>query len=151
MSALEDAAAKPHSRKRFLTSGLVGGALLLGIDVAVSNRRAQAAGSGGQVTVYVRINPDETVTIIAPNSEMGQGTSSALPQIVAEELMVDWSKVRMEFASVMRHIRENKVYVSFATGGSRASIVAVALPAPSEAWKNPPRHSPCSIWLSTPS
>lgn len=119
MSALENAVSKPISRKRFLTSGLVGGALLLGIDVAVSERRARAAGAGGQVTVYVRVNPDETVTIVAPNSEMGQGTSSALPQIVAEELMVDWSKVRMELAGASTAFA-NPMFRAQVTGGSTA-------------------------------
>ena len=119
MSSLESITERPISRKRFVTSGLVGGALLLGLDFAVSPRKAAAAGmaAGGRVTVYVRINPDETITIVAPNSEMGQGTSSALPQIVAEELMVDWSRVRMELAGAATAFA-NPMFRAQVTGGS---------------------------------
>jgi isoquinoline 1-oxidoreductase beta subunit len=121
MSGIESLAERQVSRKRFITSGLVGGALLLGLDLTVSPRKAAAAGTaaGGKVTVYVRVNPDETVTIMAPNSEMGQGTSSALPQIVAEELMVDWSHVRMELAGAGAAFA-NPLFRAQVTGGSTA-------------------------------
>src|SRR5579864_8184691 len=51
---------------------------------------------------------------------MGQGSFTALPQILAEELECDWALVKPEYASANRNLRENKVYGSLATGGSRA-------------------------------
>ena len=52
-------------------------------------------------------------------AEMGQGTGSGLPMLLAEELECDWSKVKVEFASVNRNIRENNVYGDMLTAGSR--------------------------------
>src|SRR5580700_5845599 len=49
-----------------------------------------------------------------------QGSFTALPQIVAEELECDWAFVKPEYASANRNFKENKVYGSLATGGSRA-------------------------------
>ncbi len=86
-------------RRQFLVAGAsVLGGLLIGIDVLARPAAAEAAGAGGRVTVYIHVGSDEVVTIVCPNSEMGQGTSTALPLIVAEELMVDWQQVRMELA-----------------------------------------------------
>ena len=52
---------------------------------------------------------------------MGQGTSTSLPMMLAEELECRWEDVRMEFASVNEHLARNNVYVTFATGGSRGT------------------------------
>lgn len=54
----------------------------------------------GPLNAYVAIAPDGTITIQAPAPEMGQGTNTALPLIVAEELDADWEKVRIETAPV---------------------------------------------------
>src|ERR1700675_2888034 len=49
---------------------------------------------------FIHIGKDESVTFIIPKSEMGQGPLTSLSQILAEELDVDWSKVRTESAPV---------------------------------------------------
>ena len=49
---------------------------------------------------------------------MGQGTYTALAQLVAEELDCDWAKVSAEFASPNEHIRRNRIWGSMSTGGS---------------------------------
>src|SRR5258706_12755564 len=51
---------------------------------------------------------------------MGQGSFTTLPQILAEELECDWALVKPEYASANRNVRDNKVYGSLSTGGSRA-------------------------------
>ena len=51
---------------------------------------------------------------------MGQGTLTALPMLVAEELECDWSKVRAEFPRPDENLRRNRIWGDFSTGGSRS-------------------------------
>src|SRR5262249_1285842 len=118
------------SRRHFLIStAAVGGALVLGFRLP--SRTAQAANiapkpwtppvEGGQeVNAWLIIGSDETVTIRVAQSEMGEGVFTSMPMIVAEELACDWTKVRAEYASANRSLRQNRVYQRMATGGSRA-------------------------------
>src|SRR5919197_1276915 len=118
------------SRRHFLIStAAVGGALVLGFHVP--SRTAQAANvasepwtppmEGGQeVNAWLIIGSDDSVIIRVAQSEMGQGVFTSMPLIVAEELGCDWTKVRAEYASANRSLRENRVYQRMATGGSRA-------------------------------
>jgi isoquinoline 1-oxidoreductase beta subunit len=58
------------------------------------DRLGEAAVSGTQMNSWINIGTDESVTISVGCSEMGQGSMSSMPQILGEELMVDWSKIR---------------------------------------------------------
>ena len=51
-----------------------------------------------QPNAFVRVAPDDTVTVLLAHSEMGQGIWTGLAMLVAEELECDWSKVRVEHA-----------------------------------------------------
>jgi isoquinoline 1-oxidoreductase beta subunit len=85
------------SRRRFLrASGIAATGLVLGVR---SGARVKAAGSAA-LNAFVEIGEDDTVTIHVPRSEMGQGVTAALPMLVAEELEVDWARVRTRQADL---------------------------------------------------
>ena len=91
------------TRRQFLIAGgaVAGGALLIGYASSGPSRRAQAdaaASAGGErfVTTWLKIAPDNTVTVYVPHADMGQGTITALAMMAAEELDADWSLVRAE-------------------------------------------------------
>src|SRR4051812_17465035 len=56
------------------------------------------AGDAREVNAWVVINTDGTVTLRCPMAEMGQGTGSGLPMLLAEELECDWKSIKVEFA-----------------------------------------------------
>ena len=76
--------------------------------------------NGAEVNAWLIIGSDDTVTIRVAQSEMGEGVFTSMPMLVAEELECDWEKVRAEYASANRNLRENRVYQRMATGGSGA-------------------------------
>ncbi|MFN3236980.1 MAG: molybdopterin cofactor-binding domain-containing protein [Pseudomonadales bacterium] len=71
--------------------------------------------SNGELNAWLRIDPDNTITIRVAKAEMGQGVMTALPMILADELEVDWNDVTVEYADPA-----NSAYGSMATSGSRA-------------------------------
>ena len=72
-----------------------------------------------EINAFLAIDPDGSILIRSPHQEMGQGAITALPMIVAEELECDWSKVKVEYASPARNLREKNVYGEMTTVGSR--------------------------------
>jgi isoquinoline 1-oxidoreductase subunit beta len=87
-----------NSRRDFLkTSTLAGGGLLVGFVVPGAARLAHAA-ADFKPNAFIRITPDNQVTVVCAQSEMGQGVLTAIPMLVAEELEADWSKIRVEQA-----------------------------------------------------
>ena len=87
-------------RRDFVKLGLVGSSgLFLGIELPWARQRMAAATAGAfQPNVFLRIAPDDIVTIWCAKSDMGQGVRTGLPMIVAEELDADWSRIRVEQA-----------------------------------------------------
>ncbi|MGE5780257.1 MAG: twin-arginine translocation signal domain-containing protein, partial [Hyphomicrobiales bacterium] len=74
-------------RRSFLASiAAVGGSLVLGFEIPFGTRAVHASVSPREITAWIVIEPDETVIIRVAKSEMGQGSFTALPMLVAEEL-----------------------------------------------------------------
>ena len=72
-----------------------------------------------EINAFLVIDPDGGILIRSPHNEMGQGAITALPMIVAEELECDWAKVKVEYASSARNLRDHNVYGDMVTAGSR--------------------------------
>jgi len=112
------------SRRAFLrTSAAVGGGLLVTWNVPLSRKGNQAFAADKDayaVNAFVRIGTDESVTVIAAHSEMGQGIYTSLPMLLNEELQADWAKIRVEAAPVDAAYN-HPVFGIQMTGGSTTS------------------------------
>jgi isoquinoline 1-oxidoreductase subunit beta len=115
-------------RRSFLVGGtLIGGTLAAGVVIGIyvgRNRlgvgNGAAAGATFQPNAFVRIAPDDSVTIVIGKSEMGQGIYTGLPMVLAEELDYDPARVRVEFAPVDPAFNVPFAPVQF-TGGSMST------------------------------
>src|SRR5262245_27432487 len=118
-----------NRRQFMLTTSVVGGAFVLGF--VLPSRQVEAAligenpwtsptTAGTEINAWLVVGSDDIITIRVAQSEMGEGVFTSMPMLVAEELQCDWTKVRAEYASANRSLRENRVYQRMATGGSGA-------------------------------
>lgn len=113
---------KTVNRRQFLKNSLVaGGGLSLGFSLqrCAPHANSQEANSGSEVSAWLFIDSNGTITIRVPSSEMGQGVHTSLPMIIAEELDADWESVRSETAPVTAGF-VNPLTGSRGTGGSSA-------------------------------
>ena len=103
----------PLSRREFVATGVAAGAgLVIGFYLPHGGGSAKESFSPN---AYLRITPDNKVTIVVARSEMGQGVRTALPMILAEELEADWKQIEIEQAGA------STLFGDQTTGGS-ASI-----------------------------
>src|ERR1700758_321818 len=108
-------------RRLFLVSvAAVGGSVALGFESPFGARAVHASSAAREITAWIVIESDETVIIRVAKSEMGQGSFTALPMLVAEELECDWSKVRAEFAPPHENRKRDRVWGNMSTGASRS-------------------------------
>jgi isoquinoline 1-oxidoreductase subunit beta len=100
----------PLSRRDFLTAGAAAGAgLVIGFYLP---RNGSSSKNGFTPNAYLRISPDDRITVVVARSEMGQGVWTSLPMILAEELEADWKKISIEQAGA------SMLYGDQSTGGS---------------------------------
>ena len=100
----------PVTRRDFLTAGAAAGAgLIIGFNLP---HRSSSNGDTFSPNAYLRITPDNKVTIVVARSEMGQGVRTALPMILAEELEADWKQIEIEQAGA------STLFGDQTTGGS---------------------------------
>src|SRR5258708_22118828 len=114
------------NRRDFLKTGGAGGvALVIGFHLSPSafadQAQEQEKKPPNPLDAWVRITPDNRVTLILDKSEMGQGIMTALPMILAEELCLDWKQVKIQQAPT-----NPKIY-DLGTGGS-GSVAGSWLP-----------------------
>jgi len=88
------------SRRTFLKKGAaLSGALLLEFNLSASPAVHKTKDqSVNQARAWVKIEENDTVTLIIPKAEMGQGVQTSLAVLIAEEMDADWSKIKTEWA-----------------------------------------------------
>jgi isoquinoline 1-oxidoreductase beta subunit len=105
------------SRREFLKqSAALGGGLAVGFGPL--GAFAQKA-DGAEITAWVVIRPDDTIIIRYARAEMGQGSMTSAPMLVAEELECDWKRVKIEYASANANVKRKRVWGDMASVGSR--------------------------------
>jgi isoquinoline 1-oxidoreductase subunit beta len=105
------------SRRAFLkTSAAAGGGLLL--SFALDCEEADAAAGTFAPNAFIRIDRDGAVSMVMPQVEMGQGTYTSMPMLIAEELEVELSRVRLEHAPADDKLYGNPIVKFQVTGGS---------------------------------
>lgn len=109
------------SRRSFLQAGAaVGGGLMLSLSLPFANGEAEAADTFAP-NAFVRIGGDGRVVLTMPYVEMGQGTYTAIPMLIAEELEVDLGQVQLEHAPANPKLYGNPLLGGIqATGNSNA-------------------------------
>ena len=112
------------SRRSFMKAGaLAGSGLVLGFFVPGANKFARAAEAEvkpqaiQQPNAFLRIAPDNSVTVQVNRLEFGQGVQTSLPMLIAEELDADWSQMRGELAPAGDAFKD-PVFGMQITGGS---------------------------------
>ena len=120
-------AQKSLSRRTFIvTSAAASGGLLLGFYLpARIDAKAQATSNEVfRPNAFIRIRPDDSITLVVPQVEMGQGTYTSMPMLLAEELEVDLTKVSLEAAPADDKLYANPLIGFQVTGGS-TSVMAM--------------------------
>ena len=115
------------SRRSFIsTSVAAGGGLMLGFHMPVAlaasigpRTQSTTTAVGTEINAWIVIDKDGTVTLRIPHTEQGQGGITSVAMLIAEELNVDWAKIKTEFADANRHLRNKNEYKVMSTHGSQ--------------------------------
>ena len=114
------------TRRAFVVTGVTasgGFALALSpmsaLAEAIRDQLWQDNSTPEEFNPWIVIEPDDTITIRVPQSELGNGLTTTLPMLIAEELECDWSRIKVEYASPNRNIRQHGVYGGMKTSSSR--------------------------------
>lgn len=105
------------SRRSFLKiSSSAAGGLMIGFNFPIG--ASAAVGDPGEINAWLTIDPNNVVSIVTPQTEMGQGAWTSIPMMIAEELDVAWENVRYVRADANRHVNNGNLYTTTSTGGS---------------------------------
>src|ERR1700739_4067680 len=101
----------PFSRRDFIAAGAAAGAGLV-IGFYLPHGKKRATDDAFSPNAYLKITPDNKITVVVARSEMGQGVRTSLPMILAEELEADWKQIQIEQAGA------STLFGDQTTGGS---------------------------------
>ena len=111
-----------YSRRSFLkVSSLTGGGMMIGFSwlanllPETAEAAASAANDWIKITGFIEIRPDNQIKLFCPNPEFGTNVMTSLPMMIAEELEVDWTKIKVEMGDY-----DTPRFKSQFTGGSMA-------------------------------
>jgi isoquinoline 1-oxidoreductase subunit beta len=107
------------NRRQFLQGSAALG-LIIGFHVPIGTRAAAAAGANFVPNAFLRIAPDNIVTVISKHIEFGQGPYTGIATILADEIDADWSQIRVESAPADAEKYKNFAFGAQGTGGSTA-------------------------------
>jgi len=117
------------SRREFMKgAAATAGAFVLGTYIPFP--KSVVAQEGGPApgihdpNVFLKISADNSVTLLSKHFEMGQGITTGMATLVAEELGADWSSMRFEFAPNNPELYKNLIFGVMATGGSTSAAEA---------------------------
>jgi isoquinoline 1-oxidoreductase beta subunit len=106
----------PINRRGFLqVSASATAALSLGFSLPADAQANQHQ----EVNAWIDIYADESIVIRYARTEMGQGSRTSAPMLIAEELEVDWQKVRVEHVQAHENLKRKRAYGDMASVGSR--------------------------------
>ena len=111
------------SRRGFLAiAGGAGVGLMIGFKAGPAEAAAEAAKGGApvQFNPFVKVAPDGAITVVVKHLDMGQGPTTGLATLIAEEMDADWSQMRTEFAPADASLYANLAFKAQGTGGSTA-------------------------------
>jgi len=115
------ALANSISRRTLLQAGAAaGGGLMLSLSLPFAGGKAEAAGADFAPNAFIRIGSDGQIVLTMPYVEMGQGTYTSIPMLIAEELEVNLKDVRLEHAPPNEKLYANPLLGVQATGNSNA-------------------------------
>jgi isoquinoline 1-oxidoreductase beta subunit len=121
-SASGSRSANDLSRRAFLQAGVAaGGGLMLSFSLPFADGAAGASRADAFApNAFIRIATDGQITLTMPYVEMGQGTYTSIPMLIAEELEVDLKQVQLEHAPPNEKLYANPLLGVQATGNSNA-------------------------------
>jgi isoquinoline 1-oxidoreductase beta subunit len=109
------------SRRGFLQAGAAAsGGLMLSVRLPLADGEAQAADDAFVPNAFIRIERDGQIVLTMPYVEMGQGTYTSIPMLIAEELEVELKQVHLEHAPPDEKLYANPLIGVQATGNSNA-------------------------------
>lgn len=108
-------------RRSFIKSStLAATGLIIGFTYDPQKSLAAKTKIKNELGIWIRISSDDTITLIVPSSEMGQGVNTSLPMIIAEELDANWESIRTETAPANSDYKNPEGHGGQNTGGSNS-------------------------------